>query len=719
MMKQVACTCSLALFAVCILPATHAAAEEDRPPGKTITFRYTRGGPIVLENAEFVLQFDSRMRAEITHITPKGKHSILRTTDADESAVPPQYVKVNGREVHDFIIDYEDFHSLETINTVHGPGKRLRLWGTAKTKGGVLLKKTVAVEVYERYASAALFHTEYTNLGSSPLTVDTCYEVTWRFDPKNLWALHPRRWKPGEDFVFKVEPGMNYDRENCAFKPERYGQADHGGGLPAVSFWNGATGLTLGYLSPTMKVVRFILRHQGEFVSVGIERDIGIGPEKRALAPGGVFKTLPTFIAVHRGDYYDGIRVMSRLHQDVGLAFRNPPMADLTAPAWSNRGNGSKWSKESILQWLPVLKQFGIKWIHMGDGWVDNLGDYGTSDKFDSPEDLRAFLDRLHGEGFRVTVFMSDLVIYPEARVVREHPEYFVKNEDGSFLRARSFGHDCYVLCPSYAPSRAFMRGVCEKLAGEYGFDGVKDDGHKVPSPCYNPVHRHPYPEQSVEDYPLLIKEVYETFARLKPESFVIAFCFDGVVPYFYHHHHTTRPWPNADQKSEQQARWKQKLFKAIFGPRRVLLDDHSDVKYLSGARGTWYLGPISGLAMGSVLETAIAPGYGYQSHGYDKIFAAYHREKLPEGGEYLNLYDVTHDKPECHVVRKGDSIYYGFFAEAHEGPLELRGLEDGSRYRVVDYLRGVEYPDLVAEDTTGRLEVGFDSYLLLRLQKR
>ncbi len=54
----------------------------------------------------------------------------------------------------------------------------------------------------------------------------------------------------------------------------------------------------------------------------------------------------------------------------------------------------------------------------------------------------------------------------------------------------------------------------------------------------------------------------------------------------------------------------KQKLFKAIFGPERLLLDDHSDAKYLTGKRGTWHLGPVSGLAMGSVPETVVAPGY-------------------------------------------------------------------------------------------------------------
>ncbi len=90
---------------------------------------------------------------------------------------PLRYLKVNGREVQDFVIDYEDFHSLEEIRTVHGPGKRLRLWGTAKSPNGAPLKKIVAVEMYRRYPGAALFQTEYANLGSSALHVDTCDEL--------------------------------------------------------------------------------------------------------------------------------------------------------------------------------------------------------------------------------------------------------------------------------------------------------------------------------------------------------------------------------------------------------------------------------------------------------------------------------------------------------------------------------------------------------------
>lgn len=55
---------------------------------------------------------------------------------------------------------------------------------TSKTVDGVSLKKTVTVEMYKRYPRMALFRTEYTNIGSSALRIETCYEVTWRLDQR-------------------------------------------------------------------------------------------------------------------------------------------------------------------------------------------------------------------------------------------------------------------------------------------------------------------------------------------------------------------------------------------------------------------------------------------------------------------------------------------------------------------------------------------------------
>ncbi|MHC4399662.1 MAG: alpha-amylase family protein [Planctomycetota bacterium] len=673
---------------------------------------------VELSHGDLVLRIEAQGQTTASLVTKSGRETMIVEAPRDRPA-PQQYVKVNGHVVKRFEIDCGSVVKPKPMETAHGRGKRIRFWGTAALPGGGRLKKTASVELYERYPNAVLFHTRYRNVGERPIHVDTLYEAVYRLAPDDLWAFHPRNWRAGEDFIFPVERGVQLEGDNVALHPRGDMLSIYGGGLPAVSFMSPKLTLTVGYVSPHVKMVRFPIRDDGSAIVVGIERDLGLGPEPTELAPGDELQSFPTFIALARGDFYDGIRVMSRLHQDIGLEFRDPPIADVQAPAWSNRGIGHRWDKEYILDQLPLLKRFGIKWIHMGDPWQDNLGDYGVSDKFSDPDDLRSFIRLLNTEGFHVTAFYSDLVVDPDAAAVREHPEYFIQQQDGSPLRARSFGGvNYFVLCPAYAPAREFVRSTAEKLAVYYGFDGVKNDGHTMPLPCFHPAHHHRYPEESVERYHLMQKTVYETFAQYKPDGFVVAFCFDGVVPYFYQHHYTTRPWPNADQKSEQQARWKQKLFKAVFGPQRLLLDDHSDAKYLSGQEGTWYLGPVSGLAMGSVLETVIGPSYDYQNHDYDRIFAAFHREQLPDGGKYLNLYHTVFDKPEGHVVEKDGTLYYGFFAPKFRGSLELRGLEDGAVYRVTDYLDGREFPAVTAKGSRSALDARFESYLLLRLRK-
>ena len=44
--------------------------------------------------------------------------------------------------------------------------------------------------------------------------------------------------------------------------------------------------------------------------------------------------------------------------------------------------------------------------------------------------------------------------------------------------------------------------------------------------------------------------------------------------------------------------------------------------------------------------------------------------EKRLTQGEYLGgLYDIGFDRPEAHVVRKGDALYYAFFAKTLRRP--------------------------------------------------
>jgi alpha-galactosidase len=75
----------------------------------------------------------------------------------------------------------------------------------------------------------------------------------------------------------------------------------------------------------------------------------------------------------------------------------------------------------------------------------------------------------------------------------------------------------------------------------------------------------------------------------------------------------------------------------------------------------------------------------------WKKWFALYDQYRLSEG-EYLNLYNLAYDLPEGHAIRKGDHLFYAFYAvqadDPFQGTVELRGLEERS-YRLTDYVNG------------------------------
>jgi alpha-galactosidase len=74
-------------------------------------------------------------------------------------------------------------------------------------------------------------------------------------------------------------------------------------------------------------------------------------------------------------------------------------------------------------------------------------------------------------------------------------------------------------------------------------------------------------------------------------------------------------------------------------------------------------------------------------------------------------LYDIGFDKPETHAIRKGDSMYYAFYAPHWTGPVHLRGL-DNKRYKLVDYVNDKRLG--FVNGPTGELRVGFEKSLLV-----
>jgi alpha-galactosidase len=98
----------------------------------------------------------------------------------------------------------------------------------------------------------------------------------------------------------------------------------------------------------------------------------------------------------------------------------------------------------------------------------------------------------------------------------------------------------------------------------------------------------------------------------------------------------------------------------------------------------------------------------------YKKWFAISQQNALSDG-ETLNLYDLAFDRPETHVIRKGERLYFAFFTphimDTFQGRLELRGL-DACSYRLHDYVD--DRPLGNVRGPIGDLEITFQGFLLI-----
>jgi alpha-galactosidase len=91
------------------------------------------------------------------------------------------------------------------------------------------------------------------------------------------------------------------------------------------------------------------------------------------------------------------------------------------------------------------------------------------------------------------------------------------------------------------------------------------------------------------------------------------------------------------------------------------------------------------------------------------------YKEKMLSRGEYLgDLYDIGYDRPEAHAIRKGEGMYYAFFARRWSGPIELRGLQ-ARNYHVVDYVNKKDFGSVHGPNAT--ISAEFDKHLLIEAE--
>lgn len=603
---------------------------------------------------------------------------------------------------------------LETLEneTEYGAARVISLVGMSSDS---LLKVSIAFIIPKKLADVVICHIILKDVGNVKAKVRYTRILNSVLDARNFgadsaykfWTFQGGSYPERFDWIFPLT--KTFSRENY----QGMNAPDYGGGIPVVDLWTHDQGLAFASLSKKPRLISLPVKvDQQQCVLFSIADS-----NQAVLAQGDSLNEVPVAIVAHHGDFFNGLRVYSQLLRLEGFTFPKAPM-DAFQPEWCAWGYGRSFNKEQILKTLDLVKKLGFGWVTIDDGWQNNDGDWEPNPAIfpGGDSDFIAFVDSIHAKGLKVRLWWVPFAAqdssysvdhYPnrlreygmliQSKLARKHPNWFVLDKNG--MRVQISWWNSYLLCPAVPEVRNYFIDFVKKAIKKWGVDGFKIDGQNlnaVPR-CYNKEHSHAKPEASVEAVPLFFKEIYDTSTSINPD-FLIQLCPCGTNFSIYN-----LPFVNqtvaSDPLSSWQVRLKGKTFKALYGSTEAYSGDHVELtnelwndslqKFVRHGKEDF----ASTMAVGGVPASKFTIGFFPQEDSalilgqrkeqyYEKWMQIYNAEKMSLG-EYLNLYDIAYDKPETHVIRKGDIYYYSFFSDGNfKGVVKLRGLAKG-KYKV------------------------------------
>lgn len=623
---------------------------------------------------------------------------------------PSEYIIVDGDILKNF--NYENSEIIKTDSS-----RMLKISGISNSNK-FKIRKTILAENISDFPNFILTKITYTNLSAQRITINEWVNNNYSIGTNGeteipFWSYQSGTYPERPDWVLPIKEG--FSQQNFM----GMNASDYGGGTPVVDVWRKDVGIAIGHVEPTPKLVSLPVEMKSKS-KVNIKL---VQKQEIALEPGESFQTYTTFVGIHNGDYFKTLSDYSKLMQKRGFNFREIP-EESYEPIWCAWGYERNFKVEQVLNTLPKVKELGYEWAVLDDGWQTAEGDWFLNpEKFPNGDsDMKAFVDSIHSIGLKAKLWWTPLAVDPGTELFKNHEDWILLNENGKPQDITWW--DSYYLCPAYQPVLEYTKEMVEKFLGEWRFDGLKIDGQHLngTASCYNPKHKHDYPEQSVEGMVNFYKIIYETALNINPKA-VVEICPCGTAYSYY-----MLPYVNqvvsSDPTSSWQIRLKGKTFKALIGPQAPYYGDHvelSDNKNdfastvgiggIVGTKFTWPVGAHKNKETGDVSLTS-------EKEIEWKKWVNIYKENMLSKGNYLGeLYDIGFDKPETHVIKKDGAMFYSFYADEFAGEIELRGLDKNEDYEVTNYID----KKIIAQlpKGTSSIKVNFKKFLLIKVNKK
>jgi alpha-galactosidase len=611
-----------------------------------------------------------------------------------------EYLILNGAPVTTFQLNSS---RVETIQNGIGKGSRTVLTGSAGN-----IEKEIGVDIYDEFPSIAVFRVTYVNRGSDVVQVDSWVNNEYSIDATDtqpaFWSFQGSSHEDRRDWIVPLKAGFS-ERNYLGMN-----DSDYGGGIPVVAVWRPDVGIAVGHLAMVPKLNSLpVAMPDPRHVELGVRFDLD-----QNLEPGETLETLPTFVTVFEGDYFSALRTYREVMIRRGIHFADFPETSYE-PIWCAWGYERNFTMDQIYGTLPKVKELGLKWAVLDDGWQTAEGDwYLDPKKFPGGDkDMLRLTSTIRKADLRPKLWWVPLAVDPGTDLIEQHPDYVLINPDGKYQDISWW--NSYYLCPAYPPVREYTHNLVRKILSDWDYDGLKIDGQHLNGvpPCTNPAHNHERPEESVEALPDFFREIYETARSIKPDA-VVEICPCGTTFSFFNMPEMNQP-VSSDPLSSWQIRLKGKTYKALMGTNVPYYGDHVELSDggsdfastigIGGVPGTKFTWPIGAMKK---TRSDLTPE---REKDWALWLGVYEATQLPKG-EYLGeLYDIGYDRPETHAIRKDGRMYYAFYADSYTGQVELRGLGPG-KYQVRDYVSSKDLGTVEGPDA--RLDVAFEHSLLI-----
>jgi hypothetical protein len=130
------------------------------------------------------------------------------------------------------------------------------------------------------------------------------------------------------------------------------------------------------------------------------------------------------------------------------------------------------------------LKQFGLEYIQIDEGYQRWHGDWEGNDRF--PHGMKWLANKIKSHGFKPGIWISPYVVSEPTEVFQKHPDWLLKKADGSLKRIGNWDEGSeppadenpkrYGLDITHPEAAKWLRDLIDTIASEWGYEMIKID---------------------------------------------------------------------------------------------------------------------------------------------------------------------------------------------------------------------------------------------------